>query len=117
MRSEGIPGDVSNTAGTGVCYQIIYRCSTSLIGSSREACGIRARAIHATTGGRKLGQPALGVEVMITALTAGWGATADDRCPHRSAAYTPMHDGRIISTRLYFDQLDMLTQLGLMPAS
>jgi hypothetical protein len=43
---------------------------------SREACGIRARAIHATTGG-KLGQTALGVEVMITALTAGWGATAE----------------------------------------
>jgi ketosteroid isomerase-like protein len=28
-----------------------------------------------------------------------------------------VHDGRIISTRLYFDQLDMLTQLGLMPTS
>jgi predicted ester cyclase len=25
------------------------------------------------------------------------------------------HDGRIISTRFYFDQLDILTQLGLMP--
>jgi len=28
-----------------------------------------------------------------------------------------VHDGRIVSTRLYFDQLDMLTQLGLMPDS
>jgi len=28
-----------------------------------------------------------------------------------------VRDGRIISTRFYFDQLDMLTQLGLMPAS
>ena len=41
MRSEGIPGAVSNTAGTGVCYHIIYRCSSGDHGRCRAGPGCK----------------------------------------------------------------------------
>jgi pyroglutamyl-peptidase len=78
MRQAGIPGRVSNTAGTYVCNHIMYQ---SLYMSDHEFPGKRAGFIHVPYSPQQVvnqpPQPSMGIDDMTTALAAGIGAIVE----------------------------------------
>ncbi|WP_256794548.1 pyroglutamyl-peptidase I [Terrabacter sp. Ter38] len=78
MRQAGIPGRVSNTAGTYVCNHIMYQ---ALYMIDREFSGKRAGFVHVPYSPQQVvnqpPQPSMGIDDMTTALAAGIGAIVE----------------------------------------
>ena len=78
MKNAGIPALVSNTAGTYVCNHIMY---SVLYMIDREFPNKRGGFVHVPYTPQQVvdkpGQPALGIEDMATALSAGLAAIVE----------------------------------------
>jgi pyroglutamyl-peptidase len=78
MREAGVPAAVSNTAGTYVCNHVMYQVLHLI---DRELPGKRAGFVHVPYAPQQVldkpGEPALSIEDMVTALTAGLGAVVE----------------------------------------
>lgn len=80
MRNAGYPAAVSNTAGTFVCNHVMYQVLYMI---DRQFPGKRGGFIHVPYIPQQVvgkpGQPAMSVDDMVTALTAGLGAIVEYR--------------------------------------
>jgi pyroglutamyl-peptidase len=78
MRRAGIPAAVSNTAGTYVCNHVMYSVLHMI---DREFHGKRSGFVHVPYTPQQVvdkpGEPALSIEDVATALTAGIGAVVE----------------------------------------
>jgi pyroglutamyl-peptidase len=78
MREAGVPAAVSNTAGTYVCNHVMY---TVLYLIDREFPGKRGGFVHVPYLPEQVldkpNQPALALDDIVTALTAGLGAIVE----------------------------------------
>ena len=78
MREAGVPAGVSNTAGTYVCNHVMY---SVLYLIDREFPGKRGGFVHVPYLPQQVidkpNEPALGLDEVITALTAGLAAIVE----------------------------------------
>jgi pyroglutamyl-peptidase len=78
MRAAGIPSAVSNTAGTYVCNHIMYQVQFMI---DREFPGKRSGFVHVpylpSQVVDKPNEPSLGLDELVTALTAGLSAIVE----------------------------------------
>jgi pyroglutamyl-peptidase len=78
MRNAGIPAAVSNTAGTYVCNHIMYQVRYMI---DREFPGKRSGFVHVpylpAQVVDKPNEPSLGLDELVTALTAGLSAIVE----------------------------------------
>ena len=78
MKEAGIPSAVSNTAGTYVCNHIMYQVRYMV---DREFPGKRSGFVHVpylpSQVVDKPNEPALGLDEIVTALTAGLAAIVE----------------------------------------
>ena len=93
MRRAGIPGRVSNTAGTYVCNHIMYQVLYMI---ERDFPGKRGGFVHVPYTPQQVvdrpGLPSIGVEDMAIALAAGLGAVVE---------YTGKDDERAVGGALH----------------
>lgn len=78
MRTAGIPAALSNTAGTYVCNHVMYQVLYML---DREFPEKRSGFVHVPYLPEQVvdkpGEPSMGLDELVTALTAGLGAIVE----------------------------------------